>query len=149
MSSQTEDQGAHPTSVGVECALSSGSKSSARSQESSAREPGDLAQGLQRQADAGRRGAASRGCGAPEVGRGRSTEEVCEDVGNARRAGGGKDLGQGKIHCTKRVLDTERGRRDHETQWMGKRGLGLVSRDPRWEPGAGNPPAGICPGGGP
>ncbi len=44
MSSQTEDQGAHPKSVGVECALSSGSKSSARSEESSAREPGDLAQ---------------------------------------------------------------------------------------------------------
>jgi RNA-directed DNA polymerase len=44
MSSQSEDQGAQPTSVGVECALSSGSQSSARSGKSSVREPGDLAQ---------------------------------------------------------------------------------------------------------
>ena len=44
MSSQLEDHGARPTSVGVERALSPGSKSSARTQQSSAREPGDLAQ---------------------------------------------------------------------------------------------------------
>jgi len=44
MSSQAEDQGTQPTSVGVECVLSPGSKNSARSATSSAREPGDLAQ---------------------------------------------------------------------------------------------------------
>src|SRR5260221_13270305 len=44
------------------------------------------------------------------VGRGRSTTEVREDAGNARRVDGGKDRGQGKICCGKRLLDTERAR---------------------------------------
>ncbi len=44
MSSQAEDQGTQPTSVDVECVLSPGSKNSARSALSSAREPGDLVQ---------------------------------------------------------------------------------------------------------
>jgi len=88
-----------------------------------------------------------------EVGRGHSTVEVGEDVGNARRVDGGKDRGQGEVRGTKRVLDTERDRRAHAHATDRGRSAGFAPRvvvvAPRWEPGAGNPLAGFCPGGGP
>src|SRR5439155_21306801 len=66
-----------------------------------------------RQADTGRRRAASRGGCAPEVGRGHRTGEVGEDAGNARRVDGGKGRGRGEIHRTKRVAGTGRQGRAH------------------------------------
>ena len=48
------------------------------------------------------------------VGRGHGTREVAEDEGNARRGDGGTGLGQGKICCTKRLLDTGRARGAHD-----------------------------------
>jgi hypothetical protein len=87
-------------------------------------------------------------CKRREVRRGRSTEEVGEDVGNARRVDGGKGRGRGKICCIQRILDTAR-TRCVAMQQIGHRRIASFSVDPRWEPGAGNPLAGICPGGGP
>ncbi len=140
MSSQAEDQGTQPTSVGVECVLSRGPRIRHVQQchPHGSREIGASLRGREgRQTESGRRIAESRGSGTPEVGRGRSTEEVGEDEGNARRDDGGKDRGQGKICCTKRVLDTGRGRRDHvpaadrEASERGNQGEVHQSAEPR------------------
>ena len=87
-------------------------------------------------------------CKRREVRRGRSTGEVGEDVGNARRVDGGKGRGRGKLCCIRRTIDTARARYV-AMQQIGHRRTTSFSADPRWEPGAGNPLAGICPGGGP
>ena len=93
------------------------------------------------------------------VRRTRSTdlEEVGEHEGNARGVDGGKARGQREtwLHETRSGLragkarsrpwsgsDSERARRLRSS----KRELCV---DRRWEPGAGNPLAGFCPGGGP
>ena len=60
------------------------------------------------QAAVGTRRAVRHGGSLREVRRGHSTEEVGEDVGNARRVDGGKGRGRGEARRRKRVLDPVR-----------------------------------------
>ena len=138
----------------VEGVLLPGSKSSARSESHSSgsweiskvpRRPQEGRQPWERD-EAVRHGGSLR-----EVGRGHSTEEVGEDAGNARRVDGGKGRGHGETRHRKRALDAVRGNARPRT--MASRssfgaGRGSIVA-PRWEPGAGNPLAGFCPGGRP
>jgi hypothetical protein len=138
----------------VEGVLPPGSKEFGTFGESFVWKLGDLesaSPSIRWQAAVGTRRAVRHGGSLREVGRGHSTEEVGEDAGNARRVDGGKDRGCGETRRRKRVLDTERAKaRPRNT--VSRSAFG-VSRGPavdlRWEPGAGNPPAGFCPGGRP
>ena len=66
---------------------------------------------------------------------------------------GGKGRGQGESHTLKHSPDSEPGCCAPKRVWVGvtaaPRSDRSHSASPRWEPGAGNPLAGFCPGGGP
>jgi len=139
----------------VERVLPPGSQEFGTFKESFARKLGDLEGAspskLRGQAAMGTRRAARHGDSLREVGRGHSTEEAGEDVGNARRVGGGKGQGHGESVAGNALSTQSENQRAHAMRRIGVEG-GASHRlplDPRWEPGAGNPPAGFCPGGRP
>ena len=153
MSSQSEDQGMQPTSVGVECVLSSGSKSSARSTMSSAREPGDLVQACEEEMTS-RQTREGEEPQAAVVERQKSDEVVVPKKSAKTRVTPvetmeGRTEAKGKSAARNAFSTLGEDNASTNLQRIGKRRTASLPVDPRWEPGAGNPLAGICPGGGP
>ena len=152
-----EGHGVDPKKVDLDSTLSPGSESSARTHMSPAREPGDLARASSAKV-AGRRTREGEEPQSAVVERQKSDEAVVpKKLAKTRvtpvESVEGRAEAKGK--STARNASPTQGGKDALThlQWIGKRALGLPSVslavDPRWEPGAGNPLAGFCPGGGP